>query len=96
MRSPILFRRVRNGSMAPKLRPGQLIMATRLFRKLHAGQVVIVERDNKQFVKRIERIEDDKLFVIGDNLAASVDSRQFGWLDRRAVVARVFRPNLAK
>ncbi len=96
MRFPIVFRRVRNGSMAPKLLPGQLIMATRLFRKLHAGQVVIVERDNKQLVKRIERIVDNKLFVIGDNLPASVDSRQFGWLDRRSVVARVFRPNTAK
>lgn len=96
MQFPILFRRIRNGSMAPKLRPGQLIMATRLFHKLHAGQVVIVERNNKQFIKRIERIENDKLFVIGDNLAASVDSRQFGWLDCRAVIARVFRPRLAK
>lgn len=96
MQFPILFRRIRNGSMAPKLRPGQLIMATRIFRKLHAGQVVIVERDHRQFIKRIERIEDDKVFVIGDNLAASIDSRQFGWLDRRAVIARVFRPKLAK
>lgn len=82
--------------MAPKLRPGQLIVATSLFRKLHPGQVVIVERDNKQLIKRIERIEADKLFVIGDNLAASIDSRQFGWLDRQAVIARVLRPNLAK
>ena len=96
MKSPILLRRVRSRSMAPKLRPGQLVIATSLFRRLHAGQVVIVERDNKQLIKRIELIESDKLFVIGDNLAASVDSRQFGWLDRQAVIARVLRPNLAK
>ncbi len=96
MRFPIVFRRVRSGSMAPKLRPGQMIMATRLFRKLYPGQVVIVERDHKQLVKRIERVEGNKLFVIGDNLPASIDSRHFGWLDRRAVIARVFRPNLAK
>jgi type IV secretory pathway protease TraF len=67
-----------------------------MFRSLHAGQVVIVERDNKQLIKRIERIEADKLFVIGDNLPASIDSRQFGWLDRHAVIAKVLRPNLAK
>ena len=96
MKSLIVLRRVKSGSMAPKLRPGQLVVATRMFRKLHAGQVVIVERDNKQLIKRIERIEADKLFVIGDNLAASIDSRQFGWLDRRAVIAKVLRPNLAK
>lgn len=96
MKSLILLRRVKSGSMAPKLRPGQLVIATRMFRSLHAGQVVIVERDNKQLIKRIERIEADKLFVIGDNLPASIDSRQFGWLDRHAVIAKVLRPNLAK
>ncbi len=93
---PFLIRRVRGGSMAPKLRPGQLIVATALYRKLRPGQVVIVEQANKQMVKRIERIEEDRLFVIGDNLPASIDSRQFGWLDQSAVIARVFRPNLAK
>lgn len=96
IKSLILFRRVRSGSMAPKLRPGQLVIATSLFRKLHPGQVVIVEQGNKLLIKRIERIEANKLFVIGDNLLASVDSRQFGWLDRRAVIARVLRPKLAK
>lgn len=96
LKRPLLVRRVRGGSMAPKLRPGQLIVATKLFRKLRPGQVVIVERNHRQIVKRIERIEQDKVFVIGDNLQASVDSRQFGWLDRTEVVARVFRPNLAK
>ncbi len=93
---PIVVRRVRSGSMAPKIRPGQLILATSLFRKLHPGQVVIIRRGPKELVKRIERIEADQLFVIGDNLHAGSDSRQFGWLNRQAVVARVFLPNLAK
>jgi len=82
--------------MAPKLMPGQLVVATSWFRKLHPGQVVIIRRNNRELVKRIERIEDNKVFVIGDNLAASTDSRQFGWLDYRFIVARVIRPNLAK
>jgi hypothetical protein len=82
--------------MAPKLRPGQWILATPLFKRLRPGQVVIVEQNNKELIKRIERIEDNKVFVIGDNLQRSIDSRQFGWLDRSAVIAKVFRPNLAK
>lgn len=96
MHKPILIRRVRNAGMAPKLRPGQWILATELYRKLRPGHVVIVERDNKELIKRIERIEDDKVFVIGDNLEGSLDSRQFGWLSKEQVVARVLRPNLAK
>jgi nickel-type superoxide dismutase maturation protease len=93
---PFVIRRVIGVSMAPKLRPGQLIVATKLIRKLRPGQVVIVERDNKEFIKRIERIENDQVFVIGDNLQVSTDSRHFGWLKRDEIVGRVFRPNLAK
>lgn len=96
MKRLILLRRVVGSSMAPKLRPGQIIIATSLFRKLHPGQVVILRKNNKELVKRIEQIDHDKVFVIGDNLSASTDSRQFGWLDQSMVVARVFRPNLAK
>ncbi|HVW23297.1 MAG TPA: S26 family signal peptidase [Candidatus Saccharimonadales bacterium] len=96
MKRPILLRRVVGISMAPKLRPGQLIMATPLFRHLHPGQVIIFRKNNREQIKRIEQVDDDRVFVIGDNLGASTDSRDFGWLKRDEVVARVFRPNLAK
>lgn len=96
MKSILFLRRVVGRSMAPKLAPGQLIVATGLFGQLHPGQVVIIRHDHKEKIKRIERIEDDKVFVIGDNLEASTDSRQFGWLDKRQIIARVLFPNLAK
>lgn len=96
MKKPFLIRRTVGRSMAPMLRPGQLIIATPWFRKLKPGQVIILEKNEHELIKRIERIEEGKLFVIGDNLTASTDSRQFGWLDPHHVVARVIRPNLAK
>lgn len=92
----VMIRRVVGGSMSPKLRPGQMLLATPLFRRLKPGQVVIIEHNGKQKVKRIERIREDKVFVIGDNLNASTDSRHFGWLEPREVVARVVWPKLAK
>lgn len=88
--------RVVGGSMSPKLNPGQLVMATPLFRHLRPGQVVIFEHDNKQKIKRIEQIKHGKIFVIGDNLAGSTDSRHFGWLEFRHIVARVVLPNVTK
>jgi uncharacterized protein (UPF0335 family) len=82
--------------MAPMLKPGQLILATPLRRRLRPGQVVVLRKNNRELIKRIERVEFDKVFVIGDNPDASTDSRQFGWLDSSTVVARVIRPKLAK
>lgn len=82
------------GSMAPRLSPGKLVVATPLMGKLRPGQVVILEHHGKEKIKRIERIDPDKeqLFVIGDNLEASSDSRHFGWITLKAVRGRVFWP----
>lgn len=82
--------------MTPKLNPGQLLLATPLFRRLRPGQVVIINHGGKQKVKRIERIDDNRVFVIGDNLSASTDSRHFGWLELHQIIARVIWPKLAK
>jgi len=78
--------------MEPKLVPGHLLLATRLFRHVHPGQVIVLKHDGKEKVKRVERIDNDKFFVIGDNLPASTDSRHFGWITKDQIIGRVFWP----
>lgn len=95
-KKPIFIRRVVGDSMSPKLPADKLLIATTIFHDLHPGFVVIVSHDGKQKVKRIERIIGEKVYVIGDNLSASTDSRHFGWLDYDQVIAVVIWPRLKK
>lgn len=94
MKKLLFIRRVVGKSMAPRLNAGKLVLATPFKRRLKPGQVVILEHHGKEKIKRIERIDPDKgqLFVIGDNLPASSDSRHFGWITEEAVRGRVFWP----
>jgi len=54
--------------------------------------VVIIRHNGKEKIKRVHEVADDKLFVLGDNAAASTDSRDFGWLPRETVTAKVIWP----
>lgn len=87
----LLLRRVSGDSMQPILRSGQLVLAGGS-RRLQAGQVVIVRHNGIEKIKRIQQLEPDRLYVVGDNLSASTDSRHFGWLPRASVRGRVVWP----
>ncbi len=70
--------------MNPTLKEGDLIIY-RPFKKnnhvLSEGLLVIINHPLKEktlIVKRISKISDEAIEVIGDNQAKSIDSRQFG------------------
>ena len=70
---------------------GQIIIATGwvVARPLN---VVILGHDGLEKVKRIQEIVKGKIFVVGDNLATSTDSRHFGWLTQDVIIATVIWP----
>lgn len=79
--------------MLPVLPPGTIVYGWRWFRKLKPGDVVIFLHNDKEKIKRIDRIEDGRVYVLGDHAEASTDSRHFGWLDIEDVLAKVIWPH---
>ena len=79
--------------MAPMLPHGQLVIG-RQTRELVPGDVVIVSHNGMEKIKRIEKHEGDLVYLLGDNPAESTDSRSFGWLPAKTIVAKVVWPKL--
>ena len=78
--------------MEPAIKEGSEILASSfpyIFIKPKRGDVVVFRKDNFIFVKRIERILRDKYFLKGDNENDSLDSRSFGFIDRKDILGKV-------
>ncbi len=79
--------------MAPTLTAGQLVVG-RQTRELNAGDVVIVSHDGLEKIKRIKKQQGDLIYLLGDNATASTDSRDFGWVQAKTIIAKVVWPKL--
>ena len=81
--------------MQPGLPAGALVIARAVdaATKLKTGDIVVARRPDRprlEIVKRIHSIDSaGTIFLIGDNSAASTDSREFGAVTREQIVARV-------
>jgi phage repressor protein C with HTH and peptisase S24 domain len=92
MKKVLLIRRIVGSSMEPTFKPGQIIIASGL-RKPAEDDVVVVHHEGREKIKRIKELKDDKIFIVGDNPAASTDSRSFGWLPERVIIGTVLWPH---
>jgi phage repressor protein C with HTH and peptisase S24 domain len=80
MRTPWFVALVQGPSMAPTLRHGDAILATRSG-STRAGDVVVARfrsRSDLLVVKRVARREGDGWWLIGDNELVTDDSRAYG------------------
>ena len=82
---------VRGDSMRPALEPGDRLVVVR-GRRPRPGQVVAVadpRQPGRVVVKRVADVSAAGVVVLGDNSAASTDSRHFGPVATAAVRGRV-------
>lgn len=96
LRWPFQLREVSGHSMMPVLPPGTLVIGLRWYRKLKPGNIVIFCHEGKEKIKRMQDQNDTQVYVVGDYKIASTDSRQFGWIDKDEVRARVIWPHAPK
>ena len=80
--------------MSPTLESEDTVLVNRLtyiFTVPKIGDVIALRdpRDSKVLIKRIQKIEQNKYFVTGDNKQASTDSRQFGMIKKSDIIGRV-------
>ncbi len=93
---PIARFRVEDHSMEPALRPGDYVLVNRWAYRGHppvAGDVVVLrnpEAPSQFLLKRVMSGDPTTgFFVLGDNMAHSRDSRQFGMVPRHLIVGKV-------
>ena len=80
--------------MLPVLHSGQFVIAIAWFKNLTAGTAVVIRHNELEKVKRIQKVKGDYIFVVGDNLRSSIDSRSFGWLDVESVIGKIIWPKI--
>ncbi|MDO8659757.1 MAG: nickel-type superoxide dismutase maturation protease [Candidatus Parcubacteria bacterium] len=83
--------RIIGHSMEPALKDDQIVIVSSIpyfFKKPRVGDIVIL-RHERHIIKRIEKIKDDKFFVVGDNKKESTDSRKFGWILKKTILGKV-------
>lgn len=76
--------------MEPTLTPGDRVLVLRL--RPRPGDVIALldpRGATRTILKRVAAIDGDELTVLGDNAAASTDSRTFGPVPRSSVLGRV-------
>lgn len=80
---------IANGSsMEPTINDNDLIIYYKSNKVIKKGDIVIVKLDNK-VVKRIEDIKNNKVFLVGDNINNSYDSRKYGEVECSKILGKV-------
>ncbi len=71
--------------MEPYLKEGDQVLAFSLL-GVKRGDVVVFRHRSKIFIKRVEKVSDDSIFVSGDN---KKDSLEIGKISKRDIIGKV-------
>lgn len=89
---PLQRFKIKNNSMFPAINESEEVLtASYLFCRPKVGDIIVFRQVVPPFVlcKRIKRIVQNKIWVEGDNKKESIDSRKFGFIDRKNIIGKV-------
>lgn len=91
MKTPISRFTVKGNSMIPTLHSGQDILSFNWFVRPKVGDIVVIEKNGREMVKRVTKIDGRQILVEGDNKLESTDSKDFGPVNMDQIVGKVIK-----
>ena len=79
--------------MNPTLTNKKIVICTSLLNP-KSDKVIVFIQNKKEKIKRIKSIDAEKIFIVGDNVNSSTDSRDFGAINHRQIIGRVILPRI--
>ena len=79
-------------SMSPAFPENCNVLASSLpflFANPKTGDVVVINKSGRVYIKRIKEIKEGKYFLLGDNKSDSLDSKSFGLVNRNQILGKV-------
>ncbi len=82
--------KVEGQSMYPFLKSGDKILAVKDWLiGLKIGDIVVAKVNDKVIIKRVTKIINNRYFLVGDNKNKSTDSRTFGLVNKKNILAKI-------
>lgn len=84
--------RISGHSMEPEFSDNDIVVVGKFpFVRLHLkkGDVVVFRYKKDLLLKRVKKIDNGKVFLVGNNRGDSFDSRKFGWIKKSDVLGKV-------
>lgn len=92
--SPLKRFVVKEKSMEPYLRENDTVLVLKyIFKKPKVGDVIVFRYSTPPyiFLKRITKINKEKIWAEGDNKVKSIDSRNFGFILKDNIIGKVVK-----
>ncbi len=80
---------VNGNSMAPTFSPNEKLLMTKWLGTIEVGEVIVFKKEDEILIKRVTVASSEYVFVMGDNLDNSTDSRSFGFIPISSIIGRI-------